>query len=141
MADASYTADNIKVMEGAVTRHFIAGEALALGDWVYIASDGEVEKADANAAATAEGAGLVVGCVDDTGASAAGDPVTVCVFGPVAGFSSLNEGTVYFTSANAGKIADAAPSGAGSWTNGAGRAERADVFFVQPGLRAATSNS
>lgn len=141
MADASLTAAEIRPLQGAVIRQFTAGGTVNVGDVVYIASDGDVEQADANLAASAEGAGIVVAGPNSATAIAAGDPVSVVMMGPVGGFSGLADGSPYFVSATAGKLADAAPSGAGSWTHGMGRAESDTVFFVLPGVRAATSNS
>ena len=141
MADASLTASQIRPLNGAVIRQFTAGGTITVGDVVYIAADGDVERADANLAVSALGVGIAVASHDDSTTIEAGDPVSVVTLGPVSGFSGLSEGVNYYTSETAGKLADAAPSGAGTWTHAMGYAERASVFFVLPGVRAPVSNS
>lgn len=125
----------IRPLQGAVTRDFDAGGAGNVGDLVYIASDGDVEVADGSASATAEAVGIVVGTSTGQTAFAAGDGVTVVVLGPVAGFSGMTPGASGYVSDTAGAIDDAA--GTVTWV--VGYSESATVFFVQPGMALATS--
>ena len=136
------TAANVRSLEGAILRDFDAGGSGSLGNAIYIASDDDVEQTDANLAVSSAGRGVVV-AVHKAGQStfAAGDRVTVCLFGPVAGFSSLTPNTRQYVGETAGAIVETAPSGAGTWTWAIGYAERADVLFVMPGLAAPSSNS
>lgn len=137
------TAANVRPLTGAQIRQYTAGGSLTVGNTAYIAADGDVEAGDANLAISAAVIGIIVAVADTTGATtaAAGDAVSVCVFGPVGGFSSLNEGALQYVSETAGAITETAPSGAGTWTHVVGYAEDDDVLFVQPGVAAPTSNS
>lgn len=131
MADVSLTAANIRPLteNGAVLRQYTAGGTITIGDAVYVAADGDVERADGSAQNTARAIGIAVQSYDGETTISAGDPVTVCVFGPVAGFSGLAEGTPHYVSDEAGKIADGDD---GTWTRVLGYPEREDVFFVNP---------
>ncbi len=83
-----------------------AGEAIAAGDVCYIKSDGKVWKATgaaANAAARVAGWALV--------AAAAGQGVTLLFEVNIEYGSGLTPGALYYLSANAGLIADAASTG------------------------------
>jgi hypothetical protein len=136
MSDLTFTAKNIVPLEGAVTRPFVAGGALNVGDSVYMASDGDVEQSDGNVSnAVARSIGVVTASYDGETTIAAGHACTVCVYGPVGGFTSLTPGNYGYVSNTAGKIADAA----GTFNFIVGRAEDTDVFFVDPGLTAPTS--
>jgi hypothetical protein len=129
MTDVSLTAAHIRPLNGAILRHYAAGGALVVGNAGYIASDGDVEKADANvSAATGRGIGVVVESYDGETAIVAGDPCTLCVFGPVSGFSGLTPGANYYVSDTAGAIADAA----GTQSRIIGYAESTTVLFVHP---------
>jgi len=141
MADLSRTAAQISPLSGSLVRPYDAGEALEVGDAVYIAADGDVNLVDANTAASSEMHGIVVASADTSPSIAAGARCSVCVLGPVAGFSGLTPGARAWVSENAGELADAAPTGAGTWTRAAGFALEATIFFVQPGVEAPASNS
>lgn len=130
MASLSFTAANIRPLDGAITRGFNAGAAsITPGDLVYIASDGDVETADGNQTqAISRAVGIVVAIQGGKSSTAAGDRVTVCMFGPVAGFASLTPGANGYVSDTAGDIADAAAT----YDRIVGFAESATVFFVHP---------
>lgn len=110
MADVTVTPADVRPLPGSVVRRFDAGGAIALGDAVYVAADGDVEKADAGAILTAAVIGICVGTEHSPTAAAAGEAVDIQLSGPLAGFSSLTPGERLFASAVAGKIADAAPA-------------------------------
>lgn len=121
------------------------GGAVTIGNAVYVASDDDVEAADANAAASVQACGLLVALAgsdpsDTVGAS--GDRGTVCNFGPVycSGWG-LTPGAIYYVSETTGGITATKPSGAGTWSWGIGYAIDADTLFVLPGLVAPVSNS
>lgn len=136
MADFTVTPQNVRPLDGAVTRSFTLGAALAPGDVFFVASDGDIEKADANVdAATANGRGIVVAIQGGKAVGAVGDRATGVVFGPVAGFSGLTPGAQGFVSDNAGKIADAE----GAFDRFMGYCESPTVFFVMPVLSNAAS--
>lgn len=121
---------NVRALDGATIRSGTAGGTISVGDWVYIASDGDWERADASASSTALGRGIVVASVTGETAIAAGEGLAVVSFGPVAGFEDLEPGAAGFTSNDAGKLEDAA--GTVTWVGG--YAESPQVFFVMPGL-------
>lgn len=131
MADITVTAASVRalVANGAVIRPYTAGAALTVGDVVYIASDGDVEPADANVSlAATRGIGIVVASYDGETSIAAGNPASVCVLGPVGGFSDMTPGSNVHVSDTAGKLADSA----GTAGRIMGYAESATVVFVHP---------
>jgi len=134
MASLTITPALVRPLLGSITRPYTLGEAANVGDAVYMKSDGKVWLADADAAASAEILGLIV-AVSGYGATAAiaNDQVDVCLWGPVAGFSSLTPGARAYASTTAGDLDDTAPAGAsGDYLWIAGLALAADVFFVRP---------
>lgn len=129
MASLSFTAANVRPLDGAVTRGFTAAAAsITPGDLVYIvASDGDVDLADGNGAqALARAVGIVTAIQGGKASTAAGDRVTVVLFGPVAGFTGLTPGANGYVSDTAGDIADAVAT----YDRIVGFAESATVFFV-----------
>lgn len=111
MADLAFTAKNIRPVLGSVTRPYQAGAAVAIGDVVYVAADGDVEICVGDGAATAQGIGIVT-AIGNQGAltAAAGDMVDVTIYGSVEGWTSLTPGDLVFVSAVDGNVADAAPA-------------------------------
>lgn len=142
MAAVAYTPAHIRPLQGAVLRDFDAGGSGEVGNSVYIASDDDVEVTDANAAVTAKFHGIVV-AVNKEGETSfvAGDRLSVCVWGPVAGFRDMTPGARLFVDEDAGKLDETVPSGAGTWTKSAGYAESAGTVFVMPDVAAPSSNS
>jgi len=137
MSALTVTAANVRPLDGSVIRPFDSGEAVDPGELVYIATDGDVELADADLSLAATRAVGVVTAVEggkDSGAS--GDLVSVCVFGPVAGFSSLTPGANGYVSDTAGAIEDEA----GTAERIVGFAESATVFFVCPQMNDPSSS-
>ncbi len=131
MALIALTSANIRALQanGAVVRPYAAGGTVTIGYLVYIAVDGDVEHADGDVdAATARGIGIAVESYDGETSVAAGNPVSVCVFGPVSGLSGMTPGANHYVSDDVGRLADAA----GTFSRIMGYAERAGVFFVHP---------
>ena len=130
MTDISLTAAQIRPLteNGAVLRRYTAGASITIGDAVYVASDGDVEPADGNAVASARAIGIAVASYDGETSVNSGDPVTVCVFGPVSGFSGMTPGANHYVSDEAGNVADSA----GTCSRIIGYAESATVLFVHP---------
>jgi len=112
MSDITVTSANVRALteNGAVLLPPLhAGATVTIGYLVYIASDGDIEHADANvSAALARAVGIAVESYDGETSVASGNPVSVCVFGPVSGFSDLTPGANYYVSDTVGRIADAA---------------------------------
>lgn len=130
MADLSFTAADIRAMRnhGAVVLPFTAGGTITVGHVVYIASDGDVERADANAAGQQQVIGVAVESKDGETTISAGEPCSVCVFGPVEGFSGMTPNTTGWLSDTVGRIADAAAT----FDRIVGYAQSATCFFVNP---------
>jgi len=131
MANISLTSANIRALQanGAVVRSYDAGGTVTIGYLVYIATDGDVEHADGDVdAATARAIGVAVESFDGETSVTAGNRVSVCVFGPVSGFSGMTPGANHYVSDDVGRIADAA----GTYSRIIGYAEAAGVLFVNP---------
>jgi hypothetical protein len=134
MADVTVTKTSVRPLENAnINSRHTAGEALTLGDAVYLKSDGKWWQTDASVAGTASD--VLIGVVvagssspDTTndGDVAAGELIDVVVWGGVEGFSSLTPGAILYLSDNAGLIADAV----GTVTRRIGYADRASNIQV-----------
>lgn len=142
MADFTVTAADVRpLIPSNIIQKSLGGSA-NVGDLVYIASDGDVEVTDANAAITVEVYGMIVGIEGGRSSGVAGQVASIALPGSrIAGFSSLTPGALGYVSPTAAKIANPAPTGAGSWTKVAGRCESATVFYFDPDIEAAASNS
>jgi hypothetical protein len=100
MSDITLVAAKVRALpsHGAVIVPGQAGGTITIGDLVYIAADGDWERADGNVAGES---------YDGETTITSTNPVSVCVFGPVSGYISLTGGANYYVSDNVGKIADA----------------------------------
>lgn len=136
MANLAVTPANVRPLDGAVTRAFNLGGTVAVGDPVYVANDGDVERTDGNVSNTvAAFRGILVAIAGGKSSGVNGDRGTVCVFGPVAGFTGLTPGAPGYVSNDVGKLEDAV----GAFQRFAGYAESTTVFFVQPVMSTAAS--
>jgi hypothetical protein len=109
MADISLTAANIRALVeyGAVVVPGTAGASLSIGQLVYEDSTNGWKAADADvSAAPARAQGMVVESYDGDSTIASGEAISVCLFGPVGGLSSLTAGSNYYISDTAGSISD-----------------------------------
>jgi hypothetical protein len=142
MADISITAGQVRPLNGAVIRRFTAGEAVTVGNAVYVHTDGTVKKADADALASAQARGVVVGVgVAGATSAATGNAVDVVTHGPVAlGTSGLTEGAVVYVSVTAGALDQTAPAASGDYPFIIGWAEADGVLYVQPEVKIPTVN-
>jgi hypothetical protein len=104
MASITLTAANIRPMPGAEVERFDAGGTVTPGQAVYIASDGDVEAADADGSLTALAVGVAVAGPEGKTSFAAGDRVDVVTRGRVTGFSSMTPGKLAFVSPTAGEM-------------------------------------
>jgi len=133
MSDLTVTAADVRPLPGAVVMRFDAGGTITPGQVVYIASDGDVEAADADAAASAIVAGIVVAGPNGKTSFSAGERVDVVVLGPVTGFSGMTPGGHAFVSTTAGAVASAAPAGSsGDYVYVVGDIVAADTILVRP---------
>lgn len=143
MAQMAFTAAKISVdwEKGAVVLPASAGEALGVGDVVYITGTqdnvGEAFKADADALGgfIGSGRGIVVAIAKGDGTTIAnsltavdGDRISVCVEGLVYGWTTLTPGTTGYVGATAGQLVDTAPGN--DWAMG--YAWDASSFWVHP---------
>ena len=105
---------------------FIAGATLAIGDVVYIHTDGEVAKADADAVTSMPAVGICVSAGSD------GSAVDVLVQGimhDTSAFDTFTVGADIFVSATAGAVTATAPSGSGDTVQKVGVALHADMVY------------
>jgi hypothetical protein len=132
MADVTIVPADIKPLNSALISNWNAGEAIDLGESVFIAAaDGDLELGDATAAASAQLVGVCVSCPRGALVSVAGERIDVVTYGAVGGFSGLTPGQLLYASINAGKIADAVPAATNyKWI--LGRALTATEVFVNP---------
>ena len=105
---------------------FIAGTTLAIGDVVYMHTDGEVAKADADAVTSMPAIGICVGSGTD------GNAVDVLVQGimhDTSAFDTFTVGADIFVSTTAGAVTATAPSGSGDTVQKVGVALHADMVY------------
>ena len=122
---------------GGVVIEFLAGESLAVGDWVYMSTvDGRVSKADSNDSAD-DGHYPAIG-VAVSAQGSAGSAVKVLthgVYNDSDGFGSdLTEGKQLFLSETAGQVTATAPSDDGDIIQVCGIAIGPRDVFVNPSL-------
>ena len=132
MASISLTSASIHPLEGALCRNFVAGGALTVGYAVYLDSSGYVQHADANAGEVqSRGIGVVVESKDGETSVTSGDSCSVCVMGPVGGYSGMTPGEPVYVSSTVGRIDQTAPTG-GAYQRSIGYAESSVKLFVFP---------
>ena len=105
---------------------FTAGATLAIGDVVYMHTDGEVAKADADAVTTMPAIGICVSSGTD------GNAVDVMVQGVMhdtSAFPTFTVGNDVYVGTTAGAVQTAAPSGSGDTVQKVGVATHADKIY------------
>ena len=105
---------------------FTAGATLAIGDVVYMHTDGEVAKTDASAVGTMPAIGI---CVSSGSDGAAVDVMVQGVMHDTSAFPTFTIGNDLFVSTTAGLVAAAAPSGSGDTVQKIGVATHADKAY------------
>tara|TARA_R100001126_G_C4885642_1_gene182222 strand:+ start:1848 stop:3848 length:2001 start_codon:yes stop_codon:yes gene_type:complete len=120
-----------------IVLEFLAGESLAVGDWVYMSTvDGRVSKADAND--TGDGGHYPAIGVAVSAQGSAGSAVKILthgVYNDSDGFGGdLTEGNVLFLSETAGGVTATAPSDDGDMVQVCGIAVGPRDVFVNPSL-------
>lgn len=145
MAILSVTAANVSANQnqGSIIRSYQAGGTVNVGDVVYADTSNLVYQSIGNSTqAVSQAIGIVVDTQDLYGSTsaAANKWVSVCVYGPVDGFSSLTPGApAWVDKTTAGKMNSVAPTG-GAWQYIIGHAIDTVTFFVDPGGNAAVSS-
>jgi len=119
------TAANIKPLEGAITRRFTAGAAIAAGELVSMMADGNVDPTNTTAFTGAQIVGVAI-----QAAAAAADRVDVVISGPVKCLTGATPAAIVYGSDTAGEPAESA----GTKSAIAGFAESALILFVRPRL-------
>lgn len=113
----------VRPLEGHVARRFTAGSAVAVGEIVAMAADGEVDPANTTSAGVlARPIGIAIQ------AAAAGERFDVVVFGPIVCVTGASPGAIVYGSDTAGEPSESA----GTVTAPIGWAESATVVFVRP---------
>ena len=105
---------------------FIAGATLAIGDVVYIHTDGEVAKADADAVTSMPAVGI---CVSSGSDGSAVDVLVQGIMHDTSAFDTFTVGADIFVSATAGAVTATAPSGSGDTVQKVGVALHADMVY------------
>jgi len=129
MADLAYDVNLVRPLPGATFVDRDLGAALGIGAAVYVATDGDVEGADASAVGTALtflGIIVAIGTMGET-EGVAGQKVTICTGGRITGFSGLTQGDVIYLSDTVELLADAA----GTVSKVAGMVLEADEIFLR----------
>ena len=134
MASISLTSATIRPANAfqCILHPFVAGEELTVGYAVYESSDGKVYHADADAGKTqARAIGVVVSSPDGETTIVAGDGVSVCLYGPVSGYSGMTPGAPVFNSKTAGRLDHTAPT-SGAYPRAVGWALTSGILWVNP---------
>lgn len=110
MSAVAVTSANVRALtsHGAIVIPGVAGATVTNGYLVYQASDGDWEHADANSAGLEGVMGVCVQTFDGEDTVAAGNAMSICVKGPVSGFTSLTAGSIYYLSDTVGRLDTAA---------------------------------
>lgn len=109
MADLTVVSANIRALtsHGAVVVPGVAGATVTIGYLLYQPADGQWEHADANAAGLQTALGVAVESYDGEDTVAAGNALSVCIMGPIAGYTDVVSGALYYVSDTVGRISDA----------------------------------
>ena len=105
---------------------FIAGATLAIGDVVYIHTDGEVAKADADAVTSMPAVGI---CVSSGSDGSAVDVLVQGIMHDTSAFATFTVGADIFVGTTAGAVTATAPSGSGDTVQKVGVALHADMVY------------
>jgi hypothetical protein len=144
MAAISVTAANVSANEvrGAIVRWYQTGEALNVGQAVYLDSNNLAWRAKADSQAHATAVGVVAFGDNFYGEKSivSGGQCGVVVYGPMNGFASMSQAQAGWISATAGQIDDTAPTG-GAWQFQIGHAIDDQTFFVDPNPQTPASHA
>lgn len=109
MADMTVVSANVRALtsHGAIVVPGVAGATVTIGYLVYQNSSGLWEHADANAVGAQTALGMAVESYDGEDTVTVNNALSVCLRGPVGGFTDLNEGVLYYLSNTVGRVSDA----------------------------------
>lgn len=122
------TAANIKPLEGAKVRRYIAGSAIAPGELVTMSSDSYIDPAIGTSVAAAQVWGVALAPRNQGTAYASGDAVDVVIDGPVQCLTGATPGAIVYISDTAGEPSESPGTKAAI----AGYAESATILLVRP---------
>lgn len=112
MADMTVVSGNVRALtsHGAVVVPGVAGATVTIGNAVYQATTGGLwSHTDGNVSAeVAAVLGIAVESYDGEDTVTVGNALSVCIQGPVGGYTDLVAGDVYWVSDTVGRIADGA---------------------------------
>lgn len=134
----------VRFLPGAIIRTYEVGATVQFGEAVALDANGKVVPAKTNAASTSRAIGVVVAGENFLAGTsyAAGMSVSVCVLGPIAGFTGMDVAKpVWVSAATGGESTQTEPSGAGKWSFAVGYPIATNVLFVAPQTTAAVSQS
>jgi len=131
MADITVVTTDIRPLVSYVSRRLDTGGTVAVGEAVYIDSNGAVIVADADTQAYTHARGIVIACPDGALTIGSGNPVDVCVFGPVTGFTGMTQGAVVYVSSTDGNMTHTIPA-TPDYDHAIGYAESDVTIFVNP---------
>ena len=140
-----YIAQGVSANEerGAQILRFIAGEALAIGQAVYLDANNKLHPAKADSSLHASAVGIICSTNNFYGETAitSGQWASVCTLGPVQGWQSLIDGEpIWVDAVTAGNMVDTAPTG-GAYQFVVGQARGADTINVMPGTTTPVSHA
>lgn len=106
MSTVTVTSANVRALtsHGAVVIPGTAGATVTIGYLVTQESDGDWVHADANSVGLQSVMGVAVQSFDGEDTVAEGNGVSVCVAGPVSGFSNLTPAALYYLSDTVGRL-------------------------------------
>lgn len=131
------TKTQVTPLPGALVRTVRLGEAASAGMGMTVNSSSQYLKADADAPGKRRTFGVLItdgqGQYNTSGDYASADDVSMCFFGPLAGFSGMTPGApVYVDKTTAGLLTQTAPSGSNAVPCEVGYALTEDILFVFP---------
>jgi hypothetical protein len=106
MTVVAVTSANVRALtsHGAIVVPGKAGGTITIGYLVTQESDGDWVHADANSVGLQTALGVAVESFDGEDTVAAGNAVSVCLAGPVSGWTSLDEAALYYLSDTVGRL-------------------------------------
>jgi hypothetical protein len=119
---------NIKPLDGAKVRRYLAGATITPGAPVYISAASTVSEADASAVNTNACIGVALAPRNQGTAYAAGDMVDVVTYGPCQFVTGATAGAIVYVKDDVGEVSETT----GTKTTIVGIAETATVVFVNP---------
>ncbi len=132
--EVTVTTTDVRPLNDCVVARAVAGEALALGDAVYVSSySGNlpvVSKADGSAVATANVMGIAVAGALANTTIASGEVLDVVTSGPVTGYASMTSGNTIWISDTSGRLSTVV----GTKSGVVGFALTPATVMVRPGL-------